>query len=122
MLLVEELIARRSDLKLSTAIDAELGIKMAIAYRPDIILVDINLSGIDGFGALQVLRDEPATAHIPVMVLSASATARDIARGLKAGFFRYLTKPIHVQEFMDSIDVALLYAVENAVARAEVTA
>ncbi len=57
LLLVEELIARRSDLKLLTAIDAELGIKMAIAYRPDIILMDINLSGMDGFGALQVLRE-----------------------------------------------------------------
>jgi signal transduction histidine kinase/ActR/RegA family two-component response regulator len=122
LLLIEELIGRRSDLKLSTAIDAELGIKMAIAYRPDTILMDINLSGMDGFGALQVLREEPATAHIPVMALSASATARDIARGLEAGFFRYLTKPIHVQEFMDSIDFALLYAAENAVARAEVTA
>ncbi len=56
------------------------------------------------------------------MALSASATPRDIARGLEAGFFRYLTKPIHVQEFMDSIDIALFFAAENAVARAEVTA
>jgi CheY-like chemotaxis protein len=116
------LIGRRRDLKLLTAIDAELGIKMARAYRPDIILMDINLSGMDGFDALRVLRDAPATAHIPVMALSASATARDIARGLDAGFFRYLTKPIHVQEFMDSVDMALIYAAENAVARAEVKA
>ena len=69
-----------------------------------------------------MLRDEPATAHIPVMALSASATARDIARGPEAGFFRYLTKLIHVQEFMDSIDIALRFVAENAVARTEVTA
>lgn len=122
LLLIEELIGRRRDLKLLTAIDAELGIKMARAYRPDIILMDINLSGMDGFDALRVLRVAPATAHIPVMALSASATARDIVRGLDAGFFRYLTKPIHVQEFMDSVDMALIYAAENAVTRAEVKA
>jgi len=111
--LVEQLIARRSDLKLLTAIDGHLGIQLARAYQPDVILMDINLPGISGFGALEILRKDPATAHIPVMALSANAVPRDIERGLEAGFFRYLTKPIKVREFMDTLDVALHHAAEH---------
>lgn len=111
--LVEQLIARRSDLKLLTAIDGHLGIQLARAYHPDVILMDINLPGISGYGALQILREDPETAHIPVLALSANAVPRDIERGLEAGFFRYLTKPIKVVEFMDALDVALHFAAEN---------
>jgi PAS domain S-box-containing protein len=114
--LVEQLIARRSDLKLLTAIDGHLGIQLARTYQPDVILMDINLPGISGFGALKILHKDPATAHIPVMALSANAVPRDIEKGLEAGFFRYLTKPIKVLEFMDALDVALHYAAENGLA------
>jgi PAS domain S-box-containing protein len=114
--LVEQLIARRSDLKLLTAIDGNLGVQLARTYQPDVILMDINLPGISGFDALEMLRRDPATAHIPVMALSANAVPRDIARGLEAGFFRYLTKPIKVREFMDALDVVLRYAAENGMA------
>jgi PAS domain S-box-containing protein len=114
--LVEQLIARRSDLKLLTAIDGHLGIQLARAYQPDVILMDINLPGISGFGALKILHEDPATAHIPVIALSANAVPRDIEKGLEAGFFRYLTKPIKVLEFMDALDVALHYAAENGLA------
>jgi len=62
--------------------------------------LDINLPGISGIEALRILREDPATAHIPVVALSANAMPRDIERGLEAGFFRYLTKPIKVNEFM----------------------
>jgi PAS domain S-box-containing protein len=111
--LVEELIARRGDLKLLTAIDGHLGIELARAYLPDVILMDINLPGISGYGALKLLRDDPATARIPVLALSANAVPRDIEKGLEAGFFRYLTKPIRVREFMDALDVALRHAAET---------
>lgn len=111
--LVEQLIARRSDLKLLTAIDAYMGIQLARTCHPEVILMDINLPGLNGFGALKILQEDPATAHIPVMALSANAVPRDIERGLKAGFFRYLTKPIRVAEFMNALDVALLHAAEN---------
>jgi PAS domain S-box-containing protein len=114
--LVEQLIARRSDLKLLTAIDGHLGIQLARSHQPDVILMDINLPGISGFGALTILHDDPATAHIPVMALSANAVPRDIEKGLEAGFFRYLTKPIKVLEFMDALDVALHHAAENRLA------
>ncbi len=120
LLLVEQLIARRSDLKLLTAVDGHLGIELARAYRPDVILMDINLPGISGFGALQILRDDPATAHIPVLALSANAVPRDIEKGMQAGFFRYLTKPIKVVEFMDALDVALHFAAEHGMAEGAV--
>jgi CheY-like chemotaxis protein len=57
-----------------------------------------------------MLADDPITAHIPVVALSANAIPRDIEKGLEAGFFRYLTKPIKVNEFMDTLDVALKFA------------
>jgi CheY-like chemotaxis protein len=116
------LIARRSDLKMLTAIDGHMGIQLARAYQPDVILMDINLPGISGFGALEILRKDPATAHIPVMALSANAVPRDIEKGLEAGFFRYLTKPIKVREFMDALDVALHHAAENGLASEPETA
>jgi signal transduction histidine kinase/ActR/RegA family two-component response regulator len=113
LILVEQLIARRSDLKLLTATDGHLGIELARTYQPDLILMDINLPGISGYTALEILRRDPATSHIPVMALSANAVPRDIEKGLEAGFFRYLTKPIKVTEFMDALDVALRFAAEH---------
>jgi len=66
--------------------------------------------GISGIKALRILAEDPATAHIPVVALSVNAIPRDIEKGLEAGFFRYLTKPIKVTEFMDTLDVALKFA------------
>ena len=111
--LVEQLIARRGDVKLLTAIDGHLGVELARTYLPDAILMDINLPGISGYGALKMLQDDPLTSHIPVLALSANAVPRDIEKGLEAGFFRYLTKPIRVREFMDALDVALEHAAEH---------
>ncbi|MGA3186039.1 MAG: PAS domain S-box protein [Bryobacteraceae bacterium] len=109
--LIEQLIARRSDIRLLTAKEAILGIHLARVNKPDVILMDINLPGISGIEALEILRGDTATAHIPVIALSANARPRDIEKGLQAGFFRYLTKPIRVHEFMDTLDVALEFAV-----------
>jgi CheY-like chemotaxis protein len=72
--------------------------------------MDINLPGISGIKALRILAEDPTTAHIPVVALSANAIPHDIGKGLEAGFFRYLTKPIKVNEFMDTLDVALKFA------------
>lgn len=114
--LVEQLIGRRGDLKLLTATDGHQGIELAREFLPDVILMDINLPGISGYGALKVLNEDPATAHIPVLALSANAVPRDIEKGLEAGFFRYLTKPIRVREFMDALDVALRHAADHGLA------
>jgi CheY-like chemotaxis protein/two-component sensor histidine kinase len=110
MMLVEDLIARRPDIRLLSARDGKHGIELARTSRPDVILMDINLPGISGITALRILAENPATAHIPVIALSANAMPRDIAKGLEAGFFRYLTKPIKVNEFMDTLDLTLNFA------------
>jgi PAS domain S-box-containing protein len=113
MKLVEQLIARRPDIRLLTAVNGTLGIELARTTQPTVILMDINLPGISGVEALKVLRVDPATAHIPVVALSANAMPRDIEMGLDAGFFRYLTKPIKVKEFMDTLNAALNFAEEE---------
>ena len=114
MMLVEQLIARRPELKLLTAEDGTLGIELARACRPDVILMDINLPGINGTDALKVLLRNPMTAKIPVIALSANAMPRDIKTGIDAGFFKYLTKPIKVAEFMETLDLALEFVHASA--------
>jgi CheY-like chemotaxis protein/nitrogen-specific signal transduction histidine kinase/HPt (histidine-containing phosphotransfer) domain-containing protein len=106
--LIAQLIARRTYLRLLTATDGESGIALAHMHRPDVILMDINLPGISGIEALQSLREDPATADIPVVALSASAMPDDIEKGQLAGFFRYLTKPINIDDFSDTLDAALV--------------
>ena len=112
--LVENLIARHPDIQLLTAIDGTLGIQLARLHHPQVILMDINLPGISGVEALSILREDPATANIPVIALSANAMPRDIEKGLKAGFLRYLTKPIKLNKLMDTIEMALNLPVSNS--------
>jgi signal transduction histidine kinase/AmiR/NasT family two-component response regulator len=107
LMLVEDLIARRPDIRLISAMDGLSGVAIARASLPDVILMDINLPGISGIRALRILAEDASTAHIPIVALSANAIPRDIEKGLEAGFFRYLTKPIKVNEFMETLDVAL---------------
>ncbi len=109
LMLVEDLIAQRTDLRLLTAHSGYQGIEIARASQPDLILMDINLPDISGIEALAILLADPATAHIPVLALSANAMTHDIEKGLQAGFYRYLTKPIKVDEFMNTIEHALAY-------------
>ena len=106
LMLVEDLIVRRPDIRLLTARDGISGVAIAREALPDVVLMDINLPGISGVEALRTLIRDPATASIPIIALSANAGPRDIAKGLEAGFFRYLTKPIKVAEFMTTLDEA----------------
>jgi signal transduction histidine kinase/AmiR/NasT family two-component response regulator len=108
--LVEQLIARRPDLRLLSAADGDLGIEFARTCQPEVILMDLNLPGISGIEAMKILRADPSTAHIPIIAISANAVPRDIRRGLEAGFFNYLTKPIKVNQFMVALDVALKFS------------
>ncbi len=111
--LVEQLIARRKDMRLLTAVNGTIGVNLARSKQPEVILMDINLPGISGIQALKILREDPLTAHIPVLAISANAMPGDIRKGLEAGFFRYLTKPIKVAEFMEELDVALAFSGKN---------
>jgi signal transduction histidine kinase/CheY-like chemotaxis protein len=108
--LIEHLIAFRSDLRLLTAADAELGLTLARAHQPDVIVMDINLPGMSGNEAMLVLRGDARTAHIPVLALSANAMPRAVAESMACGFFRYLIKPIVIDEFFDALDSALAAA------------
>lgn len=105
--LVEEIVAFRRDLRLLAAHDGHLGLQLARAHRPDIILMDLNLPGMSGFEVLRQLNADPETAQIPVIALTANAMPRDIERGVAAGFHRYLTKPIDIEKFTEAIDSTL---------------
>ncbi len=108
--LVEQLIARRSELRLLCAADATVGIECARAHQPDVIVMDINLPGISGIEACKMLRADASTAHIPIIALSGNAMPGDIEQALKAGFLDYITKPIKIERLMDALDAALAFA------------
>ncbi len=105
--LVEEIVGFRSDLRLLSAPDGHVGVEMATACQPDLILMDLNLPGMSGSDALQEIRRDPRSAHIPVLALTANAMPRDVEKGMESGFFRYLTKPINIEELNAAIDQTL---------------
>ncbi|MFN4350178.1 MAG: hybrid sensor histidine kinase/response regulator [Hylemonella sp.] len=108
--LVEQIIVRYPNLRLLSAADGSTGIEFARTYLPQVILMDINLPGISGIEAMRVLHADPITARIPIIALSANAVPRDIQKGLQAGFFAYITKPIRVPELMKTLELALIQA------------
>lgn len=110
---VKQLIARRSDITLLTASNGQQGIEMAGAFAPDLILMDMMMPGLGGLAIIETLRRNPATARIPVIVLSSNAYPTEIERCLIAGAFRYLTKPYRFEELMAGIDAVLHSAVER---------
>ena len=107
LMLVEQIVEGLPRLNMMSARDGNHGVALARAHLPDVILMDINLPGISGIEAMNILRKDPATKHIPIIALSANAMLRDIEKGLEAGFFRYLTKPIKINEFVNALEGAL---------------
>jgi CheY-like chemotaxis protein len=107
LMLIEQIIDGHPDVRMFSARDGNHGVALARAHHPDVILMDINLPGISGIEAMNILRKDQTTKHIPIIALSANAMLRDIEKGLEAGFFRYLTKPIKINEFMNALDGAL---------------
>ncbi|HXH83811.1 MAG TPA: response regulator [Candidatus Tectomicrobia bacterium] len=81
----------------------EDGVRLAREHRPALVLMDIQLPGIDGIEALRRLRAEPALAGIPVIAVTASAMTHDRQRILAAGFDGYQSKPISVRPFLDAV-------------------
>jgi PAS domain S-box-containing protein len=110
MALVEQLIARRADMQLLKANNATQGLALATTHLPQLILMDINLPGMDGLQARKLLLDNAATRHIPVLAISANAMPQEIEKALAGGFFAYLTKPIRMDEFMAALDKGLALA------------
>ena len=105
--LFEEVISHIPNLSLLSSLEAETGIAIARESRPDLIILDINLPGMNGYDALKALKQYKETAGIPVIALSAAAMSKDVQKGLDAGFFSYLTKPFIIDELLSTIDRAL---------------
>ncbi|MDO9143430.1 PAS domain-containing hybrid sensor histidine kinase/response regulator [Rhodoferax sp.] len=112
--LMSQLLAARPNLRLVGASDAMRGMAMARGLAPDVVVMDINLPDINGFEVLQLLQSDPVTRHIPVLALSANAMPHDLEKGLAAGFYRYVTKPIKVADFLHALDEGLALAEKRA--------
>ncbi len=104
---VEAMLRLRPALRLTTAMRGEHGLELARRLRPDVILLDIHLPGLDGYAVLDALRTDAATRAIPVIALSADAMPAEIDRGRRAGFADYLTKPVIVDDLFAALDRAL---------------
>ncbi len=104
---MRELLSDVPGIELLTAPNAELGVEVIRARRPSVVILDINLPGMSGFDALRLLQSWPETKDIPVIALSAAAMERDVKRGEAAGFFRYLTKPVKLDELLATLELLL---------------
>jgi PAS domain S-box-containing protein len=107
MRLMEEVMEDLGSIDLETAHTAELGLEMVASNPPDLVIMDINLPGMDGIGAVRKLRAGEETKDLPVLALSANATTASIQKGLDAGFDAYLTKPVVIPDLMSAIETAL---------------
>jgi len=102
--LMRKVFAKRARIVLYDADSAEVGLSLAARLKPDLILLDINLPGIDGYQAIAQLRKMDGLQHTPVVAVSANVMKGDAERGLQAGFNAYVAKPLEVKQFLDQID------------------
>jgi len=105
--LMDQIIAMLDNTKLLSAPTGELGLELARAHHPDVILLDIHLPGIDGYEVFRRLRESAETAAIPIIAISAAAMPSDVQHGLDAGFDAYLTKPVHIGQVIEHVAKAL---------------
>jgi CheY-like chemotaxis protein len=99
LMLIQELLADQPEIELITAMDGRTGLDLAQKYSPNLILLDLHLPDLPGWNVLAQLQADNKTHHIPVVIISADATANQIKRLMAAGASAYLTKPIDVSEF-----------------------
>jgi CheY-like chemotaxis protein len=104
--LIEHVLVQRPNVHLIPTMQGRLGLELARQHRPMLILLDLNLPDIDGAEVLAELRDDPRTANIPVVIISADASPRQVQRLLATGAQAYLTKPIDVRQLLRHIDEA----------------
>ena len=105
--LIQRLLSRRPEIKLLSAMQGRLGLDLAREHRPDLILLDVHLPDVPGMEMLRLLREDPKTRHIAVVVVSADALSTQIKRMVDAGARAYLTKPLEVRKFLDVVDEVL---------------
>ncbi len=101
--LIKRILSIYPNIKLFTAPEAKMGIELARGHRPDLILMDINLPGMDGITAMKQLKKYDETKNIPVFALSANAMQSDIRKAMQCGFVEYITKPVDVNLFLKSV-------------------
>jgi CheY-like chemotaxis protein len=104
---MREVVSDLPSVELLTAPTAEIGLELIRGHRPKVVIMDINLPGMSGFEAVRRLREWPETRDIPVIGLSAAALAKDTSRAKDAGFYRYLTKPVKVDELTQVLEQLL---------------
>lgn len=102
--LVTQLLGRRPDIELLAASTPVQGIALALAGAPELILLDINMPDMNGYQVLELLKQESKLKNVPVIAVTANAMPRDVERGMAAGFAEYLTKPLDITRFMNTID------------------
>ncbi len=107
VMLMQAMLGRVPRLEMTSAALPMIGLQMAKDERPDLILLDIQLPGMNGYEVLRRLRLEAATTHIPVIAVSANAMPEDVRQGLEAGFVHYLTKPVDLLELIDAVERTL---------------
>jgi CheY-like chemotaxis protein len=105
--LIERVLAQRPGVSLIPAMQGRLGLEFARQHRPALILLDLNLADMSGEDVLRLLRDDPATSQIPVVIVSADAMPRQVQRLLAQGATAYITKPIDVRQLLEVVDRAL---------------
>jgi len=110
---MEELVGDLERVELLTAPTAEIGLELARSRVPDAVIMDINLPGISGFEATRRLHEWPETKRIPVIGLSAAAMPRDKKKAEEIGFYRYLTKPVDVDELTATLEAILVERTED---------
>ncbi len=109
VMLMQAMLGRESGLRLITAPLPEMGLELAASRRPDLILLDIQLPGMDGYEVLRRLRSAESTRAIPVIAVSANAMSGDMEQGLAAGFHDYLTKPLDLSRLLHVVRGALCH-------------
>jgi CheY-like chemotaxis protein len=101
--LVERMLEGFPDVKLISALQGRLGLELARQHLPDLVLLDLNLPDVSGLEVLRILRADPATRDVPVIMISADATKEQVRRLLDAGARAYVTKPLDVAEFVNVV-------------------
>ncbi|HJV68668.1 ATP-binding protein [Ideonella sp.] len=117
--LIQAALAARTGVRLISAPNGQRGIELARSRQPDVILMDNNMPVLSGGAAQAILRGDPRTAHIPVIAISANAMPDAVSKGLAAGFYRYLTKPVDLRALDEALDGALALATHRRMALSE---
>jgi CheY-like chemotaxis protein len=102
--LVTQLLGRLPNIHMWSAHEPKLGLELAAEHQPDLILLDINLPGMDGYEVLKILRQRDGTRDTSIIAISANAMPKDVEKGMEAGFDDYITKPIDINAFLIAVD------------------